>query len=52
MEAKKHIIISPETDEKIEALRRKFAKDGISVSRTAVVAMAISEKAGRSEEQN
>lgn len=51
MERKRHIIISPETDEKIEAIRREFAADGVSISRTAIVAMAINEKAVRSEEQ-
>lgn len=50
MERKRHIIISPETDGKIEAIRSELAKDGVSVSRTAIVAMAINEKAARSDE--
>ena len=49
-EKKRHIIVSPETDSKIETIRNAMAKEGISVSRTAVVAMAINEKAARSEE--
>lgn len=51
MDKKTHIIVSPETDAKIEAIRADYARDGISISKTAVVAMAISEKAVRSEEQ-
>ena len=51
MEKKTHIIVSPETDAKIEAIRADFARDGVSVSKTAVVAMAINEKAVRSEKQ-
>lgn len=45
----RHIIISPETDSKIEAIRSELRKNGVSVSRTAVVAMAINEKAAGSE---
>ena len=48
MGTKRHIIVSPETDEKIEFLRRKMAEEGVSVSKAAIVAIAISEKAGRS----
>ena len=51
MEKKRHIIVAPETDSKIETIREAMAKEGVSVSRTAVVAMAINEKAARSEGQ-
>lgn len=51
MNEKKHILVSPETNAKIEELRSAMARDGVSVSRTAIVAMAINEKAARSEEQ-
>ena len=47
----RHIIITPETDKKIEAFRSELRKKGVSISRTAVVAMAVSEKVDRSEEQ-
>lgn len=49
MEPRRHILISPETDQKIECIRKEMAREGITVSRTAIVAMAINEKAGRSE---
>lgn len=48
-EKKRHILVSSETDSKIESIRKAMAEDGISVSRTAVVAMAINEKAAGSE---